>query len=111
MHYLLASRKKIPYIASLFAYAAGTKDGKPRRVGTRLSAAPFGGMKQETMGGITGVPLATALAMFSKGKVDRKGVFAPEGAIDPDAFLDELAPLCTPGKKNAEELVEVSISE
>jgi len=93
VHYLLASRKKIPYIASLFAYAAGTKDGKPRRVGTRLSAAPFGGMKQETMGGITGVPLATALAMFSKGKVDRKGVFAPEGAIDPDAFLDELAPL------------------
>jgi saccharopine dehydrogenase (NAD+, L-lysine-forming) len=111
VQYLLASRKNIPYIATLFAYAAGTKDGKSRRVGTRLSAAPFGGMQGETMGGVTGVPLATALAMFAKGKIDRQGVFAPEGAIDPDAFFDELAPLCTPKKKNAKELVQIGISE
>jgi len=111
VQYVLASRSTIPYIATLFAYAAGTKDGKPRRVGTRLTAAPFGGMKNETMGGVTGVPLATALAMFAKGKIDRQGVFAPEGAIDPDAFFDELAPLCTPKKKNAKELVEIDISE
>jgi saccharopine dehydrogenase-like NADP-dependent oxidoreductase len=111
VEYLLASRKSIPYIATLFAYASGTKDGKPRRVGTRLSAAPFGGMKNETMGGVTGVPMATALAMFAKGKIDRRGVCAPEGAIDPDAFFDELAPLCTPVKKNAKELVEVDISD
>ena len=37
--------------------------------------------------GRAGVPLATALAMFAKGKIDRRGVFAPEGAIDPDAFF------------------------
>jgi saccharopine dehydrogenase-like NADP-dependent oxidoreductase len=111
VQYLLASRKKIPYIATLFAYAAGTKDGKPRRVGTRLAAEPFGGMQHETMGGVTGVPLATALAMFAKGKIGRWGVFAPEGAIDPDAFFDELAPLCTPKKKDAKELVEISISD
>ena len=110
VQYVLASRKTIPYIASLFAYAVGTKDGMPRRVGTRLSAVPFGGMKNETMGGVTGVPLATALAMFAKGKIDRRGVFAPEGAIDPDAFFDELAPLCTPKKKNAKELVQIDIS-
>jgi saccharopine dehydrogenase (NAD+, L-lysine-forming) len=111
VQYLLASRKNIPYIATLFAYAVGTKDGKPTRVGTRLSAAPFGGMKNETMGGVTGVPLATALAMFAKGKIDRRGVFAPEGAIDPDAFFDELAPLCTPQKRNAKELVEIDIAD
>ena len=110
VQYLLASGKTIPYIATLFAHAAGTKDGKPRKVGARLSAAPFGGMKNETMGGVTGVPLATALAMFAKGKIDHRGVFAPEGAMDPDAFFDELAPLCTPKKKDAKELVEVSIS-
>jgi saccharopine dehydrogenase-like NADP-dependent oxidoreductase len=110
VHYLLASRKSIPYVATLFAYATGSKDGKPRRVGTRLSATPFGGMKQETMGGVTGVPLATALAMFAKGKIGRRGVCAPEGAIDPDAFFDELAPLCTPKKKNAKELVEITIA-
>jgi hypothetical protein len=111
LHYVLSSKKAIPYIATLFAYAVGTKDGKPRRVGTRLSAAPFGGMKQETMGGVTGVPLATALAMFAKGKIGRPGVCAPEGVIDPDAFFDELAPLCTPTKKNAKDLVEVSSSD
>jgi saccharopine dehydrogenase-like NADP-dependent oxidoreductase len=110
LHYLLASRKTIPYIATLFAYAVGTKEGKPTRVGTRLSAAPFGGMKSETMGGVTGVPLATALAMFAKGKINRTGVCAPEGAMDPDAFFDELAPLCTPKKKNAKELVEITIA-
>lgn len=111
VQYLLAARKTIPYVATLFAYAAGTKDGKPRRVGARLSAAPYGGMKNETMGGVTGVPLATALAMFAKGKIDRRGVFAPEGAIEADAFFDELAPLCTPTKKDAKELVELSLSE
>jgi len=98
------------YIATLFAYAAGTKDGRPRRVGSRLSAAPYGGMKRETMGGVTGVPLATALAMFAKGEIDRRGVFAPEGALDPDAFFDALAPLCTPTKKDVRELVEISTS-
>ena len=108
--YLLASRKTLPYIATLFAYATGTKDGKPRKVGARLSAEPLGGMQHETMGGVTGVPLATALALFARGKIDRRGVFAPEGAIDPDAFFDALAPLCTPTKKTAKELVEISTS-
>jgi saccharopine dehydrogenase-like NADP-dependent oxidoreductase len=110
VQYLLASRKTMPYVATLFAYATGTRDGKPRKVGTRLSATPFGGMKRETMGGVTGVPLATALALFAKGKIEQRGVFAPEGAIDPDAFFDELAPLCTPTRKDANELVEISTS-
>lgn len=68
-------------------------------------------MKGETMGGVTGVPLATALATFAKDRIDRRGVFAPEGAIDPDAFFDELAPFCTPKKRDAKELVEISIAE
>ncbi len=111
LQYLLKPKSKTRYVASLFAYAAGTKDGKPRRVGARLTAAPYGGMKHETMGGVTGVPLATALAMFARGKIDRKGVCAPEGAIDPDAFFDELAPLCTPAKKNAKDLVDINVSD
>jgi hypothetical protein len=49
--------------------------------------------------------------MFAKGMIARQGVCAPEGAIDPDAFFDELAPLCTPKKKNARELVEITVSE
>ena len=109
--YILASRKTIPYIDALFAYAAGMKDGEPTRVGVRLSAAPYGGLKRGTMGSLTGVPLATALALFAGGKIDRRGVFAPEGGIDPDAFFDALAPLCTPAKKNAKELVEITVSE
>ncbi len=41
----------------------------------------------------------------------RRGVFTPEEAINPDAFFDELAPLCTPKKKNAKELVEIDIAD
>jgi hypothetical protein len=110
LEHLLSFRKTIPYIATLFAHATGSKDGRPRRVGARLAAVPYGGMQNETMGGVTGVPLATALAMFAKGKIERRGVLAPESAIDPDAFFDELAPLCTPKKKDAKELVEISTS-
>jgi len=38
-------------------------------------------------GGMGQFAVRTALAMFAKGKIDRRGVFAPEGAIDPDAFF------------------------
>jgi hypothetical protein len=40
--------------------------------------------------------------MMGKGEISRKGVFAPEAAVDPDRFIDELAQrnikvVCTKG--------------
>ena len=54
------------------------------------------------MDNLTGVPLAIGALMMGKGEITRKGVFAPEAAVDPDRFIDELAQrnikvVCTKG--------------
>ncbi|MFY9312391.1 MAG: saccharopine dehydrogenase C-terminal domain-containing protein, partial [Tepidanaerobacteraceae bacterium] len=54
------------------------------------------------MDNLTGVPLAIGALMMGKGEISRKGVFAPEAAVDPDRFIDELAQrnikvVCTKG--------------
>jgi saccharopine dehydrogenase-like NADP-dependent oxidoreductase len=42
------------------------------------------------MGEATGIPLACGLKLLVDGKILQKGVFAPEGAIDPNDFFNEL---------------------
>ncbi len=89
----------------LFAVALGVRDGKPATTGALVRAAPTGGM-----GGATGVPLAVGLDLVARHRITRAGVFAPEAAVDPDAFFDVLAPLCTPPKTSHEDLVFVVTS-
>lgn len=43
------------------------------------------------MNNLTGVPLAIGALMLGKGEIKRTGVFAPEAAIDPDAFIQALS--------------------
>jgi len=43
------------------------------------------------MDNLTGVPLAIGALMLGKGEITRKGVFAPEAVVDPDAFIEALA--------------------
>jgi len=59
----------------------GRKDGQPRTVS--FAAA-------ETMGKITGIPAAIGARWLLEGKLP-KGAFAPEGCLEPDPFLAELA--------------------
>jgi saccharopine dehydrogenase-like NADP-dependent oxidoreductase len=87
----------------LFALAEGEKNGQPASVAVTVAGAPAGGM-----GGATGVPLAAGLSLFQK-KV-KPGVYAPEGVIDPVTFLDVMAPLCDPPKKNAADMLIVTRS-
>ena len=42
------------------------------------------------MGEATGIPLACGLKLLLDGRILKKGVFAPEGAIDPNDFFSEL---------------------
>ena len=89
----------------LFALALGEREGSPHAVATMVLGAPRGGM-----GGITGIPLALGLPLLHAGRLERRGVFAPEGAVDPDAFFSLLAPHCeAPGSaagfKSSQELV------
>ncbi|MBU2488029.1 MAG: saccharopine dehydrogenase NADP-binding domain-containing protein [Proteobacteria bacterium] len=84
----------------LFSLARGKKDGQPASVGVLVTSAPAGGM-----GGATGVPLAVGASLMARGRITRRGVFAPEAVLDPKEFFDNLAPLCSPPRKNANQLV------
>ncbi len=89
----------------LFAVAYGGKEGRPARVAATLLSAPATGM-----GGATGVPLAVGLAVLRPDLEQRRGVFAPEAIVDPVAFFDRLAPLCTPVKQSHADLLLVTRS-
>ncbi|MCP5058012.1 MAG: saccharopine dehydrogenase [bacterium] len=103
-----AERGNANELPPLFALATGSKSGAPRSIGAMILGAPSGGM-----GGVTGIPLALGLPLFASGEAPRRGVFAPEGAVDPDAFFEALAPFChAPGDEtpfaSASELILVT---
>ncbi|WP_051327174.1 saccharopine dehydrogenase family protein [Desulfatibacillum aliphaticivorans] len=91
--------KKSLALPPLFALAQGEKNGGPASAACMITSAPSGGMA-----GATGAPLAVGAWLLAQGKVEAKGVFAPEGCLNPEAFFDSLGPLCTPPRKSAEEL-------
>lgn len=94
-----------PRLPPLFATANGLRNGKPTTAGATVLAMPSGGM-----GGATGVPMAVALSLFADGKIERRGVSTPETSIDPDAFFDALAPLCTPPRTGSKDMLLVNLS-
>lgn len=73
----------------IFAWASGSRGGRPVAVSAHLRSLPAGGMA-----GSTSVPLALLLPFFREGFGDRSGVFTPEELLDPKTFLDLLAPRC-----------------
>ncbi|WP_461154641.1 saccharopine dehydrogenase family protein [Saccharopolyspora tripterygii] len=77
-----------PKLPNLFAVAEGRKNGAPIRAGAQPLILP-----NANMGEMTGYPLAIAALMMARGEVDRPGVHAPEGAVDPDTYFRELAAL------------------
>ena len=87
----------------LFALAEGEKNGRPASAAVTVTGAPAGGM-----GGATGVPLAAGLAMFREGLAP--GVFSPEGIIDPEKFLDVMAPLCNPPFQKTSDILVITRS-
>ena len=44
----------------------------------------------DKMGRLTGIPAAIGAVMLARGEIEARGVFAPEGCIDPEPFLAEL---------------------
>lgn len=84
----------------LFSVAHGTRDGRPAWVAAAVTSAPATGM-----GGATGTPLAVGLAAGREILGQRVGVHGPEAVLDPRAFFDLLAPLCSPVRADADDLV------
>ena len=69
----------------IYALAIGKKDGKEVSCGTTFNTSDL-----ISMGEATGIPLACGLKLLVDGKILKKGVFAPEGAIEPNVFFNEL---------------------
>jgi saccharopine dehydrogenase-like NADP-dependent oxidoreductase len=108
---LFRDRKSInTYLPMLFAVAVGTKDAKPKTAAASLTSLPDGGIGHDNMGGVTGVPLAVLLKLLHNGNLNKKGVFAPEMAVDPDEFFDVLGPFCNPQENTSSELVKIAYS-
>lgn len=72
--------------SNIFAIAEGSKDGRRVRVGAQALVQP-----ERNMGEMTGIPLAVATLMMTRGLVDNPGVHGPEGAIDPETYFRDLA--------------------
>ena len=82
-------KKQIEGLPSIYGLARGLKDNKNASVAVTLSEEELS--NSWGMGAITGFPLAFGLKLLLENKINKKGVFAPEGgAINPDDFFSLL---------------------
>ena len=86
----------------LYALAIGLKDGEKASCGTMFNSSEL-----ISMGEATGIPLACGLKLLADGKILKKGVFAPEGAINPHEFFQELDNISDLLDTNGSELISI----
>lgn len=60
----------------------GRKDGQPKTISYAVA---------DRMGRLTGIPASIGAQWLAQGLIPHKGAFAPEGCIEPEPFLEELA--------------------
>lgn len=78
---------EIPPFPGVFSFAEGVKDGRRARVFVTTPLMPRGGMGESTC-----VPTAIAALMLARGEITARGVQGPDGFIDPQDFIERLAP-------------------
>lgn len=71
-----------PAVSGFILIASGRRNGEPVELTYVVSGR---------MGPLTGIPASIVAQMIGSGQVTRPGVFAPEGCLDADLFLAELA--------------------
>jgi len=86
----------------LYALATGLKNGEKASCGTVFNSSDL-----ISMGEATGIPLACGLKLLVDGKILKKGVFAPEGAINPHEFFQELDNISDLLDTNGSELISI----
>ena len=86
----------------LYALATGLKDGEKASCGTVFNSSDL-----ISMGEATGIPLACGLKLLVDGKILKKGVFAPEGVINPHEFFKELDNISDLLDTNGSELISI----
>lgn len=77
----------IPPFPGVFAFAEGSKDGRCARAFVTTPLMPRGGMGESTC-----IPTAVAALMLARGEISVRGVKGPEAFIDPQTFIERLAP-------------------
>ena len=80
---VLRGERNLP---SMYGMAMGTKNGEKASAGVNFSTEEK--TSSTSMGEVTGIPLACGLKLLLDGKIKDRGVFAPEGAIEPNDFFD-----------------------
>ena len=79
-------------LPAIYGLAHGMKDGNIASVGVTLTTKDL--TRETSMGEATGHPLALGLKLFLQEKINRPGVFAPEGgAINTEDFFSAYAEL------------------
>tara|TARA_X000000368_G_scaffold156784_1_gene123564 strand:+ start:44 stop:1204 length:1161 start_codon:yes stop_codon:yes gene_type:complete len=79
-------------LPAIYGLAHGMKNGNVASVGVTFNANDLA--KETSMGEATGHPLALGLKLLLEGKINKSGVFAPEGgAINADDFFSAYADL------------------
>ena len=73
-------------LPAVYGMAMGTKNGEKASAGVPFSTEE--NTSGTSMGEVTGIPLACGLKLLLDGKIKDRGVFAPEGAIEPNDFFD-----------------------
>jgi saccharopine dehydrogenase-like NADP-dependent oxidoreductase len=102
---LTDSQKKIEFPAPICVTVTGLKKGVKIKSALALTHIPYG-----QMAGSTGVPLAIATLMLAEGKINKKGVLAPEATIDPVYFLDKYAGYCGDGLRMEDVLLKKKVN-
>jgi len=65
--------------------ARGTKEGEPMEYRFHIAS------KSQALGEGTGIPAAMGVMMIQQGMIDQKGVYPPEGCVDPLGFIGLLS--------------------
>lgn len=80
VHKLSSQIKDVPKMGAIRVEVQGTKGGNK----TKIIFASTGEMSEGT-----GIPVSIGAQLLAKGKIKEKGVFAPEGCVDPQDFIAE----------------------
>lgn len=86
----------------LYAVASGIREGQQASC-----TATFNASGLISMGEATGIPLACGLKLLLDGRILKKGVFAPEGAIDPNDFFSELGSISDLANADDAEIISI----
>ena len=75
----------------------GKKDGQYQEYRFHMASG------SQALGEGTGIPAAIAVILMQQGKIDRKGVFPPEGGVNPADFIDLISTVMKLGEKKPDD--------